>query len=96
MFDGYEFTLISHKDYLCYCFSDGSVAETFGQKALVGLDEGWRIEHGNTLVFTGVPDGMGAVPNPVRHALQFKSFDGTIAVTTDGQKFKRSKFKRAN
>src|SRR5580658_4425566 len=61
MFNDYEFTLISDKDYLYYLFlEDGSVEETFGNKVknggLVGLDEGWRIEHGNTLVFTGVPD----------------------------------------
>src|SRR5262245_51945369 len=67
MFTDCEFTLISDKDYLYYSFREGgSVTETFGQKALVGLEEGWRIEHGNTLVFTGVPDGIGAVPNPVR------------------------------
>ena len=93
MFNDYEFTLISDKDYLYYWFrDDGSVAETFGQKALVGLDEGWRIEHGNTLVFLGVPPGI-PVENPVRGSLQFKSFGEKIVVTTDGQKFRRSKFK---
>src|SRR5689334_17229286 len=71
MFTNYEFTLISDKDYLDYLFLEGgSVDETFGNKAknsgLVALGEGWRIEHDNTLVFTGVPDGIGAVPNPVR------------------------------
>jgi hypothetical protein len=92
MFIDHEFTLISGKDYLDYYFMEnGSVSETFGQKALVGLDEGWRIEHGNTLVFTGAPDGIGAVPNPVRHTLQFKSFGEKIVVTTDGQRFRRSK-----
>jgi hypothetical protein len=96
MFTGYEFTLISDKDYLYYYFQDnGSVEETFGQKsgAAVALGEGWRIEHGNTLVFTGVPDGIGADPNPVRHALQFKSIGEKIVVTTDGQRFRRSKLK---
>lgn len=104
MFTDYEFTLISDKDYLYYYFMEnGSVDETFGNKAkngaLVALGEGWRIEHGNTLVFTGVadiprPDGSGAVPNPVRHTLQFKSFGEKIVVTTDGQRFRRSKLKR--
>lgn len=94
MFSDYEFTLISKKDHLYYYFRDnGSVEETFGQTALVALAEGWRIEHGNTLVFTGVPDGIGAVPNPVRHTLQFKSFGEKIVVTADGQKFRRSKLK---
>ena len=65
MFNDYEFTLISEKDYLYYLFLEGgSVEETFGNKVknggLVGLGEGWRIEHGNTLVFTGVPD----IPSP--------------------------------
>jgi hypothetical protein len=103
MFTDYEFTLISDKDYLDYLFMEnGSVSETFGQKALVGLDEGWRIEHGNTLVFTGVPqppkppDGIDAFPNPVRHTLQFKSFGQKIVVTTDGQRFRRSKLKLPN
>ena len=106
MFNDYEFTLISEKDYLYYLFLEGgSVEETFGNKVknggLVGLGEGWRIEHGNTLVFTGVPDirrpdGTGAFPNPVRHTLQFKSFGEKIVVTMDGDKYRRSKFKRPN
>jgi hypothetical protein len=104
MFTDYEFTLISDKDYVYYFFMEnGSVDETFGNKvkngALVALGEGWRIEHGNTLVFTGVPDipspdGSGAFPNPVRHTLQFKSFGEKIVVTLDGQRFKRSKLKQ--
>jgi hypothetical protein len=82
---------------------NGSVDETFGNKgkksALIALGEGWRIEHGDTLVFTGVadvarPDGIGAVPNPVRHTLQFKSFGEKLVVTTDGQRFRRSKLKQ--
>ena len=106
MFNDYEFTLISDKDYLYYLFLEGgSVEETFGNKVknggLVGLGEGWRIEHGNTLVFTGVPDiprpdGIGAFPNPVRHTLQFKSFGKNIVVTMDGDKYRRSKLKRPN
>jgi hypothetical protein len=106
MFTNYEFTLISDKDYLYYFFMEnGSVDETFGNKgkngALVALGEGWRIEHGDTLVFTGAaqpkpPDGIGAFPNPVRHTLQFKSFGEKIVVTTDGQRFRRSKLKRPN
>jgi hypothetical protein len=106
MFNDYEFTLISDKDYLYYLFLEGgSVEETFGNKVknggLVGLGEGWRIEHGNTLVFTGVPairrpDGTGAFPNPVRHTLQFKSFGEKIVATMDGDKYRRSKFKRPN
>jgi hypothetical protein len=106
MFNDYEFTLISDKDYLYYLFLEGgSVDETFGNKVknggLVALGEGWRIEHGNTLVFTGVadilrPDGSGAFPNPVRHTLQFKSFGEKIVVTMDGDKYRRSKFKRPN
>jgi hypothetical protein len=102
MFTDYEFTLISDKDYLHYSFwENGHVAESFGQKAIIGLDEGWRIEYGNTLVFTGVPDiprpdGTGAFPNPVRHTLQFKSFGEKIVVTMEGDKYKRSKFKRPN
>jgi hypothetical protein len=105
MFKGYEFTLISDKDYLDYLFVyDASVSESFGQKkdGIVGLDEGWRIEHGNTLVFTGVPDILrppgdtNSFPNPVRHTMQFKSFGEKIVVTTDGQRFKRSKFKYPN
>jgi hypothetical protein len=73
MFTDYDFTLISDKDYLHYFFMEnGSVDETFGNKVknggLVALGEGWRIEHGDTLVFTGVadirrPDGSGAFPN---------------------------------
>jgi hypothetical protein len=104
MFTDNEFTLISDKDYLYYLFLEGgSLDETFGNKVknggLVALGEGWRIEHGNTLVFTGVPDilrpdGTGAFPNPVRHTLQFKSFGEKIVVTTDGQRFRRSKLKR--
>jgi hypothetical protein len=101
MFTDYEFTLISDKDYLYYLFlENGSVDETFGNKAknsgLVALGEGWRIEHGNTLVFTGVPDGIGAVPNPVRHTLQFKFFGKNIVVTMDGDKYRRSKLKQPN
>jgi hypothetical protein len=106
MFTDYEFTLISDKDYLYYLFlENGSVEETSGNKVknggLVGLGEGWRIEHGNTLVFAGVPDiprpeGTGAFPNPVRHTLQFKSFGEKIVVTMDGDKYRRSKFKRPN
>jgi hypothetical protein len=96
MFDGYEFRLISDKDYVYFLFLGDRVSETFGQKALVGLDEGWRIEHGNTLVFLGLPPSSGANPNPVRGSLQFKSFGKTMVVTMDGQKFKRSKFKRPN
>ena len=106
MFTDYEFTLISDKDYLYYLFLEGgSVEETFGNKvkngALVGLGEGWRIEHGDTLVFTGVadirrPDGSAAFANPVRHTLQFKSFGEKIVVTMDGDKYKRSKLKRPN
>lgn len=103
MFTDYEFTLISDKDYLYYYFQDnGSVKETFGQKngAAVALGEGWRIEHDNTLVFTGVPDiqrppgDTNSFPNPVRHTMQFKSFGEKIVVAMDGQKFKRSKLKR--
>ncbi|HXC98533.1 MAG TPA: hypothetical protein VN048_04265 [Verrucomicrobiae bacterium] len=99
MFIDYEFTLISDKDYLYYFFMDnGSVDETFGNKGknspAIALGEGWRIEHGNTLVFLGVSDAIGAVPNPVRHTLQFKSFGEKIVVTTDGQRFRRSKLKR--
>ncbi|HEY1663755.1 MAG TPA: hypothetical protein VGI03_15165 [Verrucomicrobiae bacterium] len=98
MFTGYEFTLISDKDYSDYYFSDnGSVEESFGGKGkhdgIVALGEGWRIEHGNTLVFTGAPDGIGAVPNPVRHTLQFKSFGKKIVVTADGDRYRRSKLK---
>jgi hypothetical protein len=106
MFNDYDFTLISDKDYLHYLFLEGGrVEETFGNKVknggLIGLGEGWRIEHGNTLVFTGVPDmprpaGTGAFPNPVRHTLQFKSFGAKIVVTMDGDKYRRSKFKRPN
>jgi hypothetical protein len=101
MFTDYEFTLISDKDYMYYFFMEnGCVDETFGNKekngALVALSEGWRIEHGNTLVFTGVPDGIGAVPNPVRHTLQFKSFGEKIVVTIDGDKYRRSKLKWPN
>jgi hypothetical protein len=106
MFTDYEFTLISDKDYMYYLFLEGgSVEETFGNKVknggLVALGEGWRIEHGNTLVFTGVPDiprpdGSSAFPNPVRHTLQFKSFGEKIVVTMDGDKYRRSKLKRPN
>ena len=103
-FTDYEFTLISDKDYLYYLFlENGSVDETFGNKGkkspMVALGEGWRIDHGNTLVFTGVPDmphpdGTAAFPNPVRHTLQFKSFGEKIVVTMDGDKYRRSKLKR--
>jgi hypothetical protein len=106
MFTDYEFTLISDKDYMYYFFmGNGSVDETFGNKgkngALVALGEGWMIEHGNTLVFTGAslpptPDGIGAIPNPVRHTLQFKSFGEKIVVTMDGDKYRRSKLKQPN
>jgi hypothetical protein len=106
MFTDYEFTLISDKDYVYYFFMEnGGVEETFGNKAkngaLVALGEGWRIEHGDTLVFTGGadaprPDDIGAVPNPVRHTLQFKSFGEKIVVTMDGDKYRRSKLKRPN
>ena len=106
MFTDYEFTLISDKDYVYYFFMEnGSVDETFGNKvkngALVALGEGWRIEHGNTLVFTGTslppaPDGIDAIPNPVRHTLQFKSFGEKIVITMDGDKYRRSKLKRPN
>ena len=101
MFIDYEFTLISDKDYVYYFFMDnGSVDETFGGKEknspLVALGGGWRIEHGNTLVFLGVSDAIGAVPNPVRDTLQFKSFGEKIVVTTDGQRYRRSKIKRPN
>jgi hypothetical protein len=101
MFIDYEFTLISYKDYSYYYFQDnGSVEESFGNKkkhgGVVALGEGWRIEHGNTLVFTGAadiprPDGSGTFPNPVRHTLQFKSFGKNIVVTMDGDKYRRSK-----
>jgi hypothetical protein len=103
MFTDYEFTLISDKDYLDYLFLDnGSVEDSFGNKVknggVVALGEGWRIDHGNTLVFTGAPDipgpsGSAAFPNPVRHTLQFKSFGQRIVVTTNGQRFRRSKLK---
>lgn len=105
MFTDYEFTLISDKDYLHYLFLDGGqVNESFGNKVkngpVVGLGEGWRIDHANTLVFTGVPQppqppgGAGAAfPNPVRHTLQFASFGEEIVVTTDGDRFRRSKLK---
>jgi hypothetical protein len=106
MFTDYEFTLISDKDYMYYLFlENGSVDETFGNKAknsgLIALGEGWRIEHGDTLVFTGGadiprPDDTGAFPNPVRHTLQFKSFGEKIVVTMDGNKYRRSKLKRPN
>ena len=106
MFTDYEYTLISDKDYLYYLFLEGGrVEETFGNKVknggIVALGEGWKIEHGNTLVFTGVPDiprpdGTGAFQNPVRHTLQFKSFGEKIVVTMDGDKYKRSKFKLPN
>jgi hypothetical protein len=106
MFNDYEFTLISDKDYSYYYFQDnGSVEESFGNKekngAVVALGEGWRIEHGNTLVFTGGadiprPDVSSAFPNPVRHTLQFKSFGEKIVVTMDGDKYRRSKLKRPN
>jgi hypothetical protein len=105
MFIDYEFTLISDKDYSYYYFQEnGSVSETFGNKgkhsALVALGEGWRIDHGDTLVFTGVPEitappgATNAFPNPVRHTLQFKSFGEKIVVTTDGDRYRRSKLKR--
>jgi hypothetical protein len=96
MFDGYEFTLISDKAYLYYLFLGDGVSESFGEKGsgVVGLDEGWRIDHGNTLVFLGAEPSSGANPNPVRHTMQFKSFGEKIVVTTDGERFKRSKFKR--
>src|SRR6516165_12718291 len=84
MFDGYEFTLISSNNYMYYLFLGDRVSLTFGQKGLVGLDEGWRIENGNTLVFLGVPESSGADPNPVRGSLQFKSFGKTMVVTTNG------------
>ena len=106
MFNDYEFTLISDKDYSYYYFQDnGSVEESFGNKekngGVVALGEGWRIDHGDTLVFTGgslppTPDGSGAFPNPVRHTLQFKSFGEKIVVTMDGDKYRRSKLKRPN
>jgi hypothetical protein len=107
MFTDYEFTLISDKDYLYYFFMEnGSLEESFGNKekngAPVALGEGWRIEHGDTLVFTGAPQppsppgDIGAFPNPVRHTLQFKSFGEKIVVTTDGDKYRRSKLKRPN
>jgi hypothetical protein len=106
MFTDCELTLISDKDYLYYLFLEGgSVEETFGNKVKnggpVALGEGWKIEHDNMLVFTGVPDiprpdGTGASPNPVRHTLQFKSFGEKVVVTMDGDKYKRSKFKRPN
>jgi hypothetical protein len=96
MFTDYEFTLISDKDYAYYLFLDnGSVNSTFGQKngALVGLDYGWKIKDGNTLVFLGIPPGID-VENSERFSLQFRSFSKSMVVTMDGQKFKRSKFKR--
>jgi hypothetical protein len=99
MFDGYEFTLISNTDYVYYLFLGERVSATFGQKkgAAVGLAFGWKIKDGNTLVFTASSLPPGIVrENPERASLQFRSFDETTVVTMDGQKFKRSKFKRPN
>jgi hypothetical protein len=93
MFNDYEFTLISNTDYVHYLFLEGEgVDVSFGQKAIVALSEGWRIKDGNTLVFTALSDGSG----PERDSLQFRSFGKNIVVTMDGQRFKRSKFKRPN
>jgi hypothetical protein len=103
MFTGYELTLISDKNYHVYSFPyRGVVSESFGQKGVFGADEGWRIDNSNTLTFTALVDTTPAgstnsgFANPVTHSLQFQSFGDKIVVTTDGQKFTRSKFKRPN
>jgi hypothetical protein len=109
MFTGYQFTLISDTDYYVYSFPyEGMASEDFGQKkggALVGIGEGWRIDNSNTLVFTALVDITPADPalrkgftftNPGTHSLQFQSFSNDIAVTTYGQKLKRSSIGQPN
>jgi hypothetical protein len=104
MFNDYELTLVSDKDYTYYLLLEGgSVEASFGQKngGVVALGMGWKIKDGNTLVFLGIPPIQpppGGIPveNPERFTMQFRSFGKNMVVTTDGQKFKRSKFKRPN
>jgi hypothetical protein len=55
----------------------------------------WKIKDGNRLVFISLPNGT-RLDNPENASLQFKSFGEKIVVRMDGQKFRRSKFKRPN
>jgi hypothetical protein len=95
MFTGYEFTLISDKDYTYYLFLDDKrVDASYGSKGggVVALAFGWRIKDPHTLALTGSMDGTG----PERFTMQFKSFGKKIAVTTNGDRYRRTKFKYPN
>ena len=96
MFTGYEFTLISKTDYGNYLFLDDKRVDTsFGQinGNVIGIDYGWKIKDAHTLAIIGLtPDGNG----PESYTLQFKSFGKRIVVTTDGARYRRTKFKYPN
>ena len=97
MFTDYEFTLISDKVYAHYLFDDEVVNEESGDKngPSIAFFHWWKIKDGNRLVFISLPDGT-RLDNPENASYQFKSFGEKIVVTMDGQKFRRSKFKRPN
>jgi hypothetical protein len=97
MFSDYELTLISDDVYAHYLFYDEVVNEESGDKngPFIALFHWWKIKDGNRLVFTSLPDGT-RLDNPENASYQFKSFGEKIVVTMDGQKFRRSKFKRPN
>ena len=101
MFNGYEFTLISKKDYEQFSFLyPGSVDVDNGQVngGVVGSTLGWKIKDGYTLAFLSIVDptpqgSTNEIVIPESFSLQFKSFGDDIVVTTEGQKFRRTKFK---
>lgn len=86
MFVGHTLSLISHKQVECYQFgTNGLVLPTFGSKQLiVSPVYDWKIVGEHNLVMTAAPEG---VPN-ARVSYEFNSFTDTLAVTTDGKKFK--------
>ena len=97
MFSDYELTLISDKVYAHYLFYEEVVNEESGDKngPSIALFHWWKIKDGDRLVFSSLPDGTG-LDNPENASFQFKSFGKNLVVTTDGVKYKRSKFKRPN
>ena len=86
LFVDHTLSLISHKRVESYQFgTNGVVLPTFGGKQfIVSPVYDWKIVNGHSLVMTATPEGAPTA----RVSYEFSSFNNTLAVTTDGKKFK--------
>jgi hypothetical protein len=86
LFVGHTLSLISNKRIECYQFgTNGLVLPTFGSKQIiVSPVYDWKIVDGHSLVMTATPEREPTA----RVSYEFSSFTDTLAVTTDGKKFK--------